>query len=97
MHDKEKPSVFLWYVDAINLYDHAMSQTAPVDEFQWVNGSQDVLKNLLLHTADDSNVSYIAYVDLNYPKMLHDMTNDYPWLQRKSRSNTNNSLLILKN
>ena len=67
IYDTEKTSVFLWYVDAINLYGHAMSQTLPVHEFQWVNGSQDVLKNLLLHTANDSNVGYIACVDLNYP------------------------------
>ena len=83
MFDPNKPSVFLWYVDATNLYGHAMSQYLPIDNFQWVNGTQDELMRLLLYTPDDGEIGYIACVDLKYPIELHDETNCFPLAPEK--------------
>ena len=81
--DPNKTSVFLWYVDATNLYGHAMSQYLPIDNFQWVNGTQDELMRLLLYTPDHGDIGYIACVDLKYPIELHDETNCFPLAPEK--------------
>lgn len=35
-HDPEKPSIFIIYEDANNLYGEAMSQYLPVGDFKWM-------------------------------------------------------------
>ena len=61
------------YLDANNLYGWAMSQKLPTGNFEWVD------KNINLSDYDvDSSKAIILEVDLEYPKELHDLHNDYP-------------------
>ena len=72
MGDKFNPSVpfkYLTYLDANNLYGTAMSKKLPTHGFKWMNKYE--LNNL-------ENYSCILEVDLEYPKELHDLHNDYP-------------------
>ena len=68
-YDPSKPSTYISYLDANNLYGWAMSQKLPTDGFQWMTPWQ--LKNWFYHTC-------IVEVDLEYPIELHDLHNDYP-------------------
>ena len=68
-YDPSKPSTYIPYLDANNLYGWAMSRKLPTDGFQWMTRWQ--LDNWFYHTC-------IVEVDLEYPIELHDLHNDYP-------------------
>ena len=73
-YDPCKPSVYLPYLDANNLYGYAMSQPLPVSGFQWLTKDE-----ILEMTNDHSKIkSCTLEVDLEYPSHLHDLRNDYP-------------------
>ena len=64
-----EPSKYLTYLDANNLYGAAMSMKLPTHGFKWMNKYE--LNNW-------ENYSCILGVDLEYPKELHNLHNDYP-------------------
>ena len=68
-YDSSSPNKYITYLDANNLYGWAMSQPLPTHGFEWM--SEEELKNWRSH-------SCILEVDLEYPKVLHDLHNDYP-------------------
>ena len=68
-YDPSKPSKYLTYLDANNLYGAAMSMKLPTSGFKWMN------KYELNHW---EKYPCILEVDLEYPKELHDLHNDYP-------------------
>ena len=65
----EKPSTFIPYLDANNLYGWAMCEPLPVGGFEWVDEKE---------FNDWRNFPCILEVDLDYPKELHDLHNDLP-------------------
>ena len=70
--DKSKPSKFIAYLDANNLYGWAMSEKMPYGGFKWVENVP--LEKML----SDGDLGYVLEVDLEYPNKLHDLHNDYP-------------------
>ena len=75
-YDKSKPSSYISYLDANNLYGLAMSKKLPFDNFNWYFSRMDEKK--VLSYSDDDDKGYILEVDLEYPKELHDLHRDYP-------------------
>ena len=74
--DKTKPSTFIQYLDANNLYGWAMSQKLPTHGFKWmVSDAPSVIKLL---EKKDTKIGYIFEVDLEYPQSLWEEHNDYP-------------------
>ena len=67
--NSNEPSKYIQYLDANNLYGWAMSKPLPTHGFKWMKTSE--LDTWELH-------SCILEVDLEYPKKLHDLHNDYP-------------------
>ena len=63
----KKPSKYIQYLDANNLYGVAMSMKLPTKGFKWMND-----KELLVWR----KIPCILEVDLEYPKELHDLHND---------------------
>ena len=61
--------IYIMYLDANNLYGWAMSKPLPTHGFKWMK--VDELETWELH-------SCILEVDLECPKNLHDLHNDYP-------------------
>ena len=76
--NKNKPSKYLMYLDANNLYGCAMSMKLPTHGFKWLtSGEMEKLFNTQeLHTWNKTPC--ILEVDLEYPEKLHDLHNDYP-------------------
>ena len=54
-----------------------MSQYLPTGNFKWMTDKEISKTNLGKYKAD-SNEGMILEVDLEYPKELHDLHNDYP-------------------
>ena len=76
-YDKTKPSKYIMYLDANNLYGWAMSQYLPTGGFRWMT-DKEIEKTNLASYKEDSKKGLILEVDLEYPKELHDLHNDYP-------------------
>ena len=54
-----------------------MSQYLPYADFKWVKNI-DKTEQKLMQIKKDSSTGYILEVDLEYPKKLHDIHNNYP-------------------
>ena len=76
-YDEKAPSKYLMYLDANNLYGWAMSQYLPTGGFRWMTEKQINKINLATYK-EDSKKGLILEVDLEYPRGLHDLHNDYP-------------------
>ena len=76
-YDEKAPSKYIMYLDANNLYGWAMSQYLPTGGFRWMTEKQ--INNIdLAKYNENSEKGLILEVDLEYPKELHDLHNDYP-------------------
>ena len=74
--DESKPSTFIQYLDANNLYGWAMSQKLPTHGFKRIDVDKTSVLKLL--EKKDTNQGFIFEVDLDYPKSLWKSHNDYP-------------------
>ena len=77
--NKNKPSKYVMYVDANNLYWGAMSEKLPTHGFKWLSGGEmkKLFNNQVLQVWEKTPC--ILEVDLEYPENLHDLHNDYPF------------------
>ncbi len=80
--DKSLPSKYLIYLDANNLYGYPMTQPLPTGNYQWEDASK-FTSEYILSLKDDASNGYILDVDLEYPKELHELHNDYPFCVEK--------------
>lgn len=76
-YDSNSKSKYIVYLDANNLYGHAMMQSLPINSFAWCQKSFTV--DDILSIPDDSDIGYIFEVDLDYPQHLHDSHQYYPF------------------
>ena len=93
--DKNKISSFLEYLDANNLYGWAMSQKIPVGDFKWIK-KRDLPKTdkKFIKSYDvDSNVGFVLEVDVDYPKKLHKLHSDLPFLPQREVINKCSTLI----
>ena len=67
--NRSKPSTYIQYLDANNLYGWAMRKPLPTHGFKWTDEKE--LKTW-------RGISCVLAVGLEYPKILHDLHNDYP-------------------
>ena len=67
---------YLQYLDANNLYGHAMSQSLPTGAFRWVSIEPNEVRELVACT----DKGYLLEVNVSYPRELHDSHNDLPFM-----------------
>ena len=81
--NKNKPSKYLMYLDANNLYGCAMSMKLPTHGFKWLTGGEmeKLFNNRVIQVWEKTPC--ILKVDLVYPENLHDLHNDYPFCPEK--------------
>ena len=80
-YDPNKPSKYIMYLDANNLYGWAMSKPLPKRDFKWkrvMPTEEEILKN-----KEDAKNGWILEVDLEYPAELHEEHNSYPLAPEK--------------
>ena len=76
-YDEKAPSKYIMYLEANNLYGWAMSQYLPTGGFRWMTQKQIDKINITKYK-EDNKKDLILEVDLEYPKELHNLHNDYP-------------------
>ena len=84
-YDPDKPSNYIQYLDANNLYGWAMSQSLPTHGFSWM---KDLTIDSVIDLLDkkrnpEVKKGYIFEVDLEYPPNLWKSHNDYPLAPEK--------------
>ena len=92
-YDKNKKSSFLEYLDANSLYNWAMSQPLAVDGFDWVKNLSKIDEDFIKNYDEDSAEGYIFDVDIEYPRELHDLHSDLPFLPERMKVNKSNKLV----
>ena len=79
-NDPKKPSTFMTYLDANNLYGWAMSEYLSYGGFKW-------LKNVdgldVMSVSEKSSIGYFLEGELEYPDEWHELHNDYPLVPEK--------------
>ena len=88
-YDPDKPSTYIQYLDANNLYGWGMSQSLPTHGFKWMkNLTKETIMDIL-EKANHSMINqgnkkgYIFEVDLEYTPDLWKSHNDYPLAPKK--------------
>ena len=82
-YDENKESTYIQYLDANNLYGWAMSQKLPVNGFKWVNN--EINEEFIKNYDENSDKGYILEVDIKYPRKLHDLHSDLPFLPKRMK------------
>ena len=85
-YDKNKESSYIQYLDANNLYGCAMSQKLPVSGFKWINDVTEIDKKFIKNYNEDSDKGYILEIDIKYPRKLHDLHSDLPFLPKRMKT-----------
>ena len=79
--NKNKPSKYLMYLDANNLYGCGMSMKLPTHSFKWLTGGE--MEKIYENRHNLNKIPCILEVDIEYPENLHNLHNDYPLCPEK--------------
>ena len=78
------------YLDANNLYGWAMSKKLPVNGFKWFDTSETsnkINEDFIKNYDETNDKGYILEVDVKYPKRLHKLHSDLPFLSERMEVN----------
>ena len=75
-YNEDKPSNYISYLDANNLYGLAMSMKLPIGKLKWIK--KILTEKMIMDWTENDDNAYILEVDLTYPKEMHDRQSDYP-------------------
>ena len=73
--DAARPTSYIIYLDANNLYGWAMSQPMPIGGFEWMTAAE-ARENDWLAQTEDQLVGYFNEASMNYPVELHEAHNE---------------------
>ena len=70
-----------------------MSQKLPVNGFKWIKKVSKIDEDFIKNYDKDGNTGYFLNVDIEYPKELHDLHSDLPFLPERMKINKCNKLV----
>ena len=91
-YNNNEESSYIQYLDANNLHGRAMSKKLPVNGFKWIDNNiinEEFIKNY----NENAKKGYIFEVDIKYPKKLHDLHSDLPFLPERMEINESKKLV----
>ena len=92
-YNKEEEESFLKYLDVTNLYGWTMPEPLPADGFDWIKDLYKRDEDFIKNYDNDSDKGYILEVDVKYPKNLHDLHSDLPFLPKRMKIDKCNKLV----
>ena len=91
-YNKNVESSFLDYLDANNLYGWAMPKKLPVGDFELIN-PEDYTEDIIKKYDENDDFGAILIVDVDYPKKLHKLHSDLPFLPERMKTNKVDKLI----
>ena len=87
-YNNNEESSYIQYLDANNLYGWAMSKKLPGNGFKWIGNNETaessakhvINEEFIKNYNENDNKGYILEVDVKYPKRLHKLHSDLPFL-----------------
>ena len=79
-YDKNKKSSYIQYLDANHLCEWAISQRLPINKLKWKKSMLKFSDKFIENYNENSDKGCILEVDVEYPKNVHDLHNDLPFL-----------------
>ena len=94
-NNNNEESSYIQYLDANNLYCWAMSKKLPVNGFKWLdsNKTNKINEDFIKNYDENDNKGYILEVDVKYPKRLHELHSDLPFLSERMKIDKCNKLV----
>ena len=84
-NNKYMKNIYIQYLDANNLYDWAMSQKLPVNDFKLIEHTSKINEEFITNYDENNDKGYILEVDVKYPKRLHKLHSDLPFLPKRMK------------
>ena len=85
-YNNNEESSYIQYLDANNLYGWAMSKKLPVNGFKWIDNNE-INEDFIKNYDENNDKGYIFEVDVKYPKKLHELHSDLPFLPERMEIN----------
>ena len=92
-YERNEEFLFLEYLDANNMYGWAMSQKLTVNGFKFVGKVSKIDEDFIKNYDEDTHEGYILEVNFEYPKSLHDLRSDLPFLPERMKIDKCNNLV----
>ena len=94
-YNNNEESSYIQYLDANNLYGWAMSKKLPVNGFKWLDNDKTagpsakhtINEEFIKNYNKNDKKGYILEVDVRYPKELHKLHSDLPFLPERMEIN----------
>ena len=74
-YDKNKEPSYIQYWDINKLFDWAISKKLPVNNFEWINNTYQLINISQKKYKEEMDEGYFLKVDVQYPKKLHEFYN----------------------
>ena len=85
-YNNNEESSYIQYLDANNLYGWEMSKKLPVNGFKWTDNNK-INEEYIENYNENDKKGYIFEVDVKYPKKLHELHSDLPFLPERMEIN----------
>ena len=84
-YDKNKEFSNIQYLDANNLYGSAMPKKLQANGSKWVKNTSKIDEEFIKNYDEDGDKGYILEVEVKYPRKLHDLHTDLPFLPKRMK------------
>ena len=86
IYNNNEESLYIQYLDANNLYGWTMSKKLPVNGFKWTDNDK-INEEFIKNYNENNDKGCIFEVDVTYPKRLHELHTDLPFLSERMEVN----------
>ena len=94
-YNNNEESSYIQYLDVNNFYGWAMSKKLPANGFKWIDTSETsnktaehvINEDFIKNYNENDTKGYILEVDVEYPKRLHELHSDLPFLSERMEVN----------